>query len=243
MHPPGGALPNPRGEIVTRFPTYRRSSFAQFALLLNLMLVMACDPSSGGAQGSDASPASRTACMAYVECVAEEAPQTLGIALAAYGSSGSCWSTQTEAFCEKACYTAARQVCGYCRDDSDCDRDSYHPTCDVAAHRCVSCFGTINACEGLRCTSESQCGSGGQCGSLSCDPGGPDNRCYQFGVGGGCLPLGQKRGTLVCAPSNQTTCGDYGIWADTCEINADCPAGYPYCTSFGNPVVRYCSWW
>ncbi|MBI2372665.1 MAG: hypothetical protein HYV07_01570 [Deltaproteobacteria bacterium] len=149
-------------------------------------------------------------CGAYVECTSRTTPEGLGVILATYGPTGSCWASATEETCSTACLTGlknARQAwpgelgCPACFSDADCAGSGDGPACDRVAGRCVPCMNDSHCSGSLRgCRTQSrtcvECTRPEHCPSGTCD-------------------------------TTRSAC-------TTCVRDSDCPTARPHCVSGGS---------
>jgi hypothetical protein len=161
------------------------------ARALWLLLLVGCDSGGGGA----ATSAPHAICDQYVACVGQTTPQGLAAVLAAYGSSGACWTSAAQSVCLEACRTGLRDTsrafpkvtaCIECLGNDDCSSSPNGHAC--SAGKCVQCSddsfcsGQTPACSGgkcVACTENAHCAGHGVCdrGRATCVACGGDSDC------------------------------------------------------------------
>lgn len=194
----------------------------------------------GGRAGTDGggSLSPDATCSLLLECLSTNVPNGFAAALAAYGPSGSCWTTPgaSEA-CHNACQSSLAQ---YEKSGTCCESDS---TCSTAAPHCDATKHTCEKCP-FDCCGASDCKGGGVCNPASHTCGcGSDSECTGPGKGY-CDP-----GTHACEACPFGCCGASdcggGICDPTthacveCESTADC-GGSILGTSVCNTTTKKC---
>ena len=134
---------------------------------------------AGGAGGSKSGTLPREICAKYLECLSQNSPTELGIALDAYGDTGSCWNGGDETLCADACLTGLAQhhasdpgscpecfEAAHCPDGEGCFSGSCG-LCDlnVSCSECVTfgCGESICGEQAAACTADPSCSAAWEC--------------------------------------------------------------------------------
>jgi hypothetical protein len=187
------------------------------------------DPCSHGC-GFDLGSAPTTqpaVCMMYVSCATAAAPSQAAAILAAYGPSGTCWTTTPEVAndcllaCEngvKGLHPAEPTLCPLCQSDADCS--AAKPACDSQKGECVECTrnqdcpSSTPVCRNQKC--QPGCLDDNGCSSGRCDL--TSNACVE------CLAAADCAGSSSGLGCNTTT-HQCGCGALVAGLGGGCPTG------------------
>jgi hypothetical protein len=123
-------------------------------------------PWHDGGAASDGSPngAQSPICERYVHCATQATPASAAAVIAAYGPSGTCWSSTPAVAndCTSACVAGIAQLhnlapsaCPICLGDNECSGAT--PACNVSAGECVACMTDAQCPSGACDTSKHRC--------------------------------------------------------------------------------------
>jgi hypothetical protein len=196
-------------------------------------------PDGGGAAAQMQPPI----CADYLACATAVTPAGAAELLAAYGPTGTCWSTtaQVAADCTNACKSGLLSLrgtrnaaCG-CKRDDECSGAT--PACDLASGQCVACNADAQCSKGVcdtathqcvACTSDAQCSFGlPRCSS---------NSCVQCVAGSDC-PSGVCTQNVCCVRQSCSSGSSCGSQLDGCGGFVSCGGA----CAVGSCVSNVCS--